>query len=637
MTRILKTVFLAIIMIGFVQSCDDKLDLSPEDDRLLGDAAFEDPASYRAFLAKIYAGISLSGQDGPAGDPDLAGLDEGFSNYLRLYWKLQELTTDEAVIGWNDGTIKDLHSQNWTSGNEFIRTMYSRILYQVSLTNEFLRQTTDELLDARGVDADLRADIQEYRAEARFMRALSYWHAMDLFANPPFVTEDDPIGAFLPEQIQRADLFEYIESELLAIENDIVGARQNEYGRADRGALWMLLAKLYLNADTYVGTSRYADALTQLNNVIGSGYEIDEDLPYEYLFLADNDMNGSEDEVIFTIPFDGLNSQAYGGMTFLVHAPVGGNMDPAEFGINGGWAGVRTTSALVNKFDDSNLDIDGFNQSLGTLSAWGIVGSATPNGWGDPDEDMYETGTDQYMLYLNLVAGEIKFRFDNAWTINLGDNGADGTLEQDGANIAIPEDGLYAVSLDVGNLTYSIEFVEGDGRANFFTDGQSLEIEDISPFNNGYAIEKYRNVDVNGNPGSDATGDFPDTDFPMFRLADAYLMYAEAVLQGGGGSVSQAVDYINTLRKRAYGSSIGNITSTDLTLDFILDERARELHWECHRRTDLIRFGQFSDQGIWPWKGNVPQGVTTEAFRDIMPIPASDLGVNTNLTQNPGY
>jgi hypothetical protein len=123
----------------------------------------------------------------------------------------------------------------------------------------------------------------------------------------------------------------------------------------------------------------------------------------------------------------------------------------------------------------------------------------------------------------------------------------------------------------------------------------------------------------------------------MFRLADAYLMYAEAVLRGGGGSASTAVDYINELRERAYGDTSGNITETDLTLDFIIDERSRELYWECHRRQDLIRFDQFSDQGVWQWKGNVPQGTTTESFRDIMPIPATDLGINTNLTQNPGY
>ncbi len=627
---------MAFLVVLFVQSCANKLDLIPEDDRLTAETAFEDPDSYRAFLAKIYAGISLSGQEGPAGDPDLAGLDEGFSNYLRLYWKMQQLTTDEAVIGWDDGTIKDLHAQNWTAGNEFIRTMYSRILYQTALCNEFLRQTTDTKLDSRGVPADLRAEIQNFRAEARFMRALSYWHAMDLFANPPFVTDEDPIGAFLPEQILRGDLFNYIESELLAIESDIVPARQNEYGRADQAAVWMLLAKIYLNAEVYTGTGRYADALNYVNNVIGAGYGISSN-PYYHLFLADNDMNGTQSEVIFTIPFDGLNTQSFGGMTFLCHAPVGGSMDPDDFGINGGWFGIRTTSAFVEKFDEQP-DLDAANMALGSLSQWGVVGSATPNGWSDPDTDMYQTGTDQYAVFIPLVEGELKFRFDDAWTINLGDNNADGSLEQDGANIAVGQEGNYLVSLDVDNLTYSIDLLEGDGRNLLYTDGQSLEIENISAFNNGYAVAKYRNVDVNGNPGSDATGDHPDTDFPMFRLADAYLMYAEAVLRGAGGSTAQAVNYINELRERANGgSSISNISESDLTLDFILDERSRELYWECHRRTDLIRFGLFSDQGIWPWKGNVPQGQTTEAFRDLMPIPASDLGVNTNLQQNEGY
>lgn len=636
MIRTLKSIFMILMVALFVQSCADNLDLQPEDDRLTADLAFEDPASYRAFLAKIYAGISLSGQDGPAGNPDLAGLDEGFSNYLRLYWKMQQLTTDEAVIGWDDGTIKDLHAQNWTSGNEFIRTMYSRILYQVALTNEFLRQTTDAKLDSRGVDPALRAEIQTFRAEARFMRALSYWHALDLFANPPFVTDEDPIGAFLPQQIQRADLYSWIEGELIAIESDLVAPRQNEYGRADRAAAWMLLAKLYLNSEVYTGAPRYSEVVNLTNQIIGAGYSIP-DNDYDELFLADNDSNGTQVEVIFTIPFDGLNTQSFGGMTFLCHAPVGGSMDPAEFGINGGWFGIRTTSAFVEKFDDSNLNIDGYNQTLGTQSDWGIVGSATANGWDGPDQEMFEISTDVYRLFVNLVEGEIKFRFDEDWGVNYGDNEPDGTLDSGGGNIAIGADGIYDITLDLNTLTYTVELFEGDSRANFYTDGQSLEIENISAFNNGYAVEKYRNVDVNGNPGSDLTGNHPDTDFPMFRLADAYLMYAEAVLRGGGGSTAQAVSYINELRERAYGNGIANISESNLTLDFILDERSRELYWECHRRTDLIRFNTFSDQGIWPWKGNVPQGVTTESFRDIMPIPASDLGVNTNLTQNEGY
>jgi hypothetical protein len=532
MLRTIKTLVVAFSVLAFFQSCESNLDLKPEDNRLVGDAAFDNPESYRQFLAKIYVGISVSGQEGPAGAPDLAGLDEGFSNYMRLYWKMQELTTDEALIGWNDGTIQDLHAQTWTAGNEFIRTMYSRIFYQVALTNEFLRQTTGDKLDGRGVDANLRTEIETYRAEVRFMRALTYWHALDLYGNVPFVTENDPIGAFLPQQISREDLFAYVESELLDILDDMVAPRQNEYGRADRAAAWMLLAKLYLNAEVYTGTPRYSEVITYTNNVIGAGYVIP-DTPYFHSFLADNDSNGAQNEVIFTIPFDGLRTQGFGGMTFLLHAPVGGSMNPADFGINGGWFGIRTTPTFVEMF---------------------------------PGEE----------------------------------NSA-------------------------------------DGRALFYTQGQSKDINQVGPFNQGFAITKYRNVDVNGVAGSDPTGDFPDTDFPMFRLADAYLMYAEAALRGGGGNVGTAVGYINQLRERAYGDTSGNITSGDLTLDFIIDERARELYWEMHRRTDLIRFGQFSDQGIWQWKGNVPQGSTTESFRDLMPLPATDLGINTNLTQNTGY
>ncbi len=532
MLRTIKSILVVFTLAFFMQSCEDRLNLQPEDSRLVGDAAFEDPAAYKQFLAKLYAGISLSGQEGPAGAPDLVGLDEGFSNYLRLYWKMQELTTDEAVIAWNDGTIQDLHGQVWTSGNEFIRTMYSRLMYQVALTNEYLRQTTGSKLDSRGVNTDLRAEIQTYRAEAKFLRALTYWHALDLFANPPFITEDDPIGAFLPPQIQRADLFSYVESELLAVLDDMAAPRANEYGRADRAAAWMVLAKLYLNAEVYTGTSRNADVITYTSNIIGAGYTIP-DNPYFQLFLADNDSNGAQEEVIFTIPFDGLNTQAFGGMTFLTHAPVGGSMDPADFGINGGWFGVRTTPTLVELF---------------------------------PGEE---------------------------------------------------------------NST--------DGRELFYTDGQNKDIANLATFTDGFAISKYRNVDINGNAGSDTSGDHTDIDFPMFRLADAYLMYAEAVLRGGGGSTGTAVDYINKLRERAYGDTSGNIAEADLNLDFIIDERSRELYWEGHRRTDLIRFDRFSDNGVWQWKGGVQQGATTESFRDLMPLPATDLGINTNLEQNPGY
>lgn len=480
MYRYIKNFTILFLGIAIVSSCSK--DILPRNQET-ADTVFNDPNAYIQALAKIYAGIALSGQQGPAGSPDISGIDEGFSNYLRQYWKAQELSTDLAKIAWNDGNIKDYHTHNWSPSNEFIRATYDCIIYQVALANEFIRQTSDEKLASRGVTGTLLEEIQEYRAEARFMRALSYWHALDLFGNVPFVTDLDGIGAFLPKQISREDLFVYIEEELLEIESQMIAPRQNDFGRADAAAAWTLLAKLYLNAEVYVNEGHYTEALTYINKVIDAGYQVNQNAPYSYLFLADNDTNPSASELIFSINFDGKNTQNYGGMTFLVHASIGGSMIPSDFGVNSGWFGIRTTSAFVNKFPDIN-------------------------------------GT--------------------------------------------------------------------DSRGAFYTDGQNKEIADQSLFTDGYAMVKFKNVDVNGNAGSDPTGDFPDTDFPMFRLADVYLMYAEAVLRGGqGGSVTQATDYINILRSRAYGNSNGNISTAQLTLDFILDERARELYWEGHRRTDL--------------------------------------------------
>lgn len=517
------TMLAGIILIG--GSCSKDLDTVPlNKDVITAATVFDDPANYKYILAKIYAGLAISGQEGPAGMPDIFGIDEGFGQYLRGYWYHQELPTDEAVIGWNDQTIKDFHYQSWGASDVFITAFYYRIFYQITLCNEFIRETSDEKLDERGVSGSLREDIAFYRAEARWLRALSYWHALDVFGNVPFVTEKDKIEFFFPGQIQRPALFNYVEGELKAIEGLMKDARANEYGRADKACVWMLLAKLYLNAEVYTGETKYSECITYCNNIIDAGYSLHGN--YEQLFLADNGP-GYANEVLFSVNFDGFNTTTYGGTNFIIHAAVGGDMTPEDYGISGGWGGLRTTSAFVNKFDISDA----------------------------PDD-----------------------------------------------------------------------------RAMFFTEGQELEIEDISLFNDGYAITKFKNITSNGDPGTSL--DFVDTDFPMFRLADVYLMYAEAALRGGaGGSVGDALTYVNDLRARANADPVN-----DINLDFILDERARELYWECHRRTDLVRFGRFTgSEYLWPWKGNVNEGIGTSDKYNLFPIPSSDLTANPNLIQNPGY
>ncbi|HEY0019278.1 MAG TPA: RagB/SusD family nutrient uptake outer membrane protein [Longimicrobium sp.] len=517
----------AALLMGGGWACTDIT--APPKSTVTGANIFNDPSSYRAFLARLYAGLAVTGQQGGAGRPDITSPDEGFSQYVRLYWQMQELPTDEAVIAWNDAGVQELNTQIWSSSNQFLVMMYYRIYFQAGLVNEFLRETTDEKLASRNTGDALKAEIRQYRAEARFLRALSYWHGIDLFGDIPLVTEDFALNSPPPEQAPRGEVYAYIVSELNAIRPELPAAGAGQYGRADRGAVDMLLAKLYLNSVVYTGTARWAEARAAAEAVINSGaYTLDDN--YKHIFLADNH---TSPEIVFPVPQDGLNSRSFGGTTFLAHASVGGNMNNDAYGLNGGWWGLRMRPEVVTLF---------------------------PGGAGSADK--------------------------------------------------------RASSI-------------------LFTNGQTLAITDMLNFQQGIAAPKYQNVTSTGAPGSDR--EFVDTDYPMFRLADAYLIYAEAVLRGGGGTPAQALAYVNALRQRAYGDASGNITQAQLTLDFILAERVRELYWEGHRRQDLIRFDRFSDNGVWTFKGGVQAGRTTESFRDLYPLPASELLANPNLTQNPGY
>src|ERR1700741_2264801 len=232
--RMLKTVALGGVLFLGAVSCTD-ITAMPKSNPT-GANIFDDPRSYKAFLARIYGGLQITGQAGPAGDADIEGIGDGFSQYLRQYWQLQELPTDEAIIGWGDPTLPELNTQLWGSGNLFVAAMYYRVFFQVMLANEFLRETTDAKLQARNASPALIAEVRGYRAEARFLRALSYWHGIDLFGNIPLVTEADPLGTTPPQQSTRTAVYDFLVSELNAILTELPGQDAGEYGRADRGA-----------------------------------------------------------------------------------------------------------------------------------------------------------------------------------------------------------------------------------------------------------------------------------------------------------------------------------------------------------------------------------------------------------------
>lgn len=519
-TKLYQITIASLILV--MASCVGDLDVTPIDpNQVTSKTVYKNVEDYKQGLAKLYALFILTGQQGPSGQPDVSGVDEGFSCFTRSMWNLEELTTDEAIWSYpNDaeGTISNLYFNSWLPSDGIPTALFGRLMASMVIINEFIRES----------GKSNNAEVARFRAEARFLRALGYYYGMNLYGSMPVVTEKDLPGAFLPKQKSRAEIFEYVETEILDIYESL-GNPRFEYGRADKGAASMLLAKLYLNAevflapsipDKYAGRNFYDDVVTELNKVFAGGYS----LSPKYLnnFLADNN---TSPEMIFTFNNDGAYSQAYDGVWVMIKGNCG----------NGGWSGLRTRSSFVSLFDANSNDYRGY-------------------------------------------------------------------------------------------------FAKEDK-------GQAREIDAPNNSAQGYGVFKFRNVNSDGSlPSDDGTG-FVDTDFPLFRLADAYLMYAEAFKRGATtASQSTALSYVNALRNRSGDAAIGNITAGELTLDFILDERGRELYWEGHRRTDLIRFGKFTGSSyLWDWKGGTKDGTSIPDYRSIFPIPAADIATNPTLVQNPGY
>lgn len=492
-------------------SCHKDLDRLPAN-QAVSENIYSDPLATKQALAKVYGAFALGGN----GDmSDVAGIDEGFSDFLRGYFNLQELPTDEAICAWGDDGIADLNGMTWSSSNPFVKALYYRSLIQIKYASQFLVETAGKASDKT---------IAQYRAEARFLRAFQYWVLMDLYGNPPFVTEATGVGSVMPKQITRQDLFKYIESELLAIEPELSAPKTNEYGRADRAAAWALLSRLYLNAEVYTGTEQYAKAAEYADKVITvGGYSLE--TSYPNLFLTDNAKNK---ETILAINYDGIRGNNYGGTTYLINASASGDARKAlgkDWGIGDGWGGNRATKALEDLFKDKAQD------------KRYLMGSTTP------------------------------------------------------------------------------------------------EITASNDFKQGVWVYKFRNVSSTGNAGQHGT--FSDVDYPLFRLAEMYLNYAEAAARGKADA-SKGLNYLNTIRQRAYGNANGNYQS--LSLDELINERGRELYWEGFRRTDLIRFGRFTGANyVWPFKGGVAAGRAVESHLVLYPLPADDVQANRNLKQNPNY
>ncbi len=521
MKNIFRYLFL-MVAVAFT-SCENDLDQIPHTETTSANV-YTSAANYKMVLAKIYATFVINGQEKGGGNSDLSS--NSGQDYMRCYFNLQQCGTDEVASTWLEGDkVGDLTYLSWDANDPWVSDMYYHIYYTIALSNEFIRQAMDDKI--AGFSEAEQAEIVHYRAEARFLRALAYYHALDLFRNIPFVTEQDPVGAYAPPRKTAVEVFEYIESELISIEDELLSSSAVEYGRAPKAAAYSLLAKLYLNAEIYTGKSAYTECITYCKKVLDEGYTLEPD--FKKLFNADNHLRTNE--IIFSLPVDAQHTVSWGATTYIICGQVSNTSDfqkPADYGVVSGWGMFR-------------------------------------------------------------VRGEIPALFN-----------------------------------------------DDDARKLFFTEGQTQYLDKVDDQSNGYFLEKWSNLTDGGEAASNTVDGGVNTDFPLFRLADVYLMLTESVLRGGAGSsAGEALELMNQIRSRAFGDQYeakGKLTAADLTLNFVLDERARELMWECTRRTDLIRYGRFTTSSyLWQWKGGVLNGRSVDSKFNYYPIPTSDLTANPNL------
>ncbi len=481
---------------------------------------------------------------------DMQNMDGGASELIRAFWSVQETTADAAKCSWeNDAWVRALNTNTWSEvQNDAVYAVYVRTLQGIAFVNEYLRQTAPERLRDRGVSPELAAKIDGYRAEARFLRAYFYWIALDCFGNVPFTTEKSPFGgAYFPVQASRTAVYDFCVGELKYLMSDEspMPAPRSNYPRADKGSAAGLLARMYLNANVYIGADRYEDAMLVCESIFNMGYELCPE--YSALFRGDNGENPqARGEMLWAVSYNAEQTQSYGGTSYILSATLASTDVTDESRPNGqrnGWAGLRVPYEYVSRY---------FNVS---------------------GQD-YETGT-----------------------------------------------------YDVADKRGAMFYIKGRRES---MDGA------LYSFMNGWSCLKFNNIPHDQTEASflpvAATKSFSDVDFPMIRLAEVYLIYAEACMRTGEGAL--AMEVMSELSERA-----GVSAPSEITADFLVAERARELMWEAHRRTDLIRFGLYSSADyLWPYKGGDSfGGQAFPAYKSLFPIPPTELATNDRLVQNEGY
>ena len=542
-----KIIIFGILLSALViTSCVKDLDVKPKDPNvILSGNLGDDPVYIQEVLGKIYASFIIAGQGGDDG-ADISAADENFFTTTRALWNLQEITTDEAICGWGDVGIADLNTQTWSADNPFLTALYQRLSLTVTYANDFIKLT----------ESNSDEQVQEYVAEARFLRALAYYYLMDLFGNPPFTTEQDGVGKYYPRQLDtdfqtaRTKLFNYIVKELKEISPKLA-APGGVSTQANRAAAWMLLARTYLNSKVYTGVEKWDSCKMYADSVISGPYVLA--LNYRQNFSADNTYP-TNSEMILAWEEDGIYTQGYIGTTFIIES---------------------SSDATYIRAEDYH-------------------GLTSNTNW---------NGNRARVQFAEMMLGASS----TSWTEGLDLSG-------------ITDDSRVLMKV---KKTWDIPAASSSGDY-------------------GVGVYKFTAKNTDGTLPADYNSAYACTDYPIFRLADAYLMRAEANFHLG--NTGPALNDVNYVRDRAFhggdfgSTNVNTYRLTSLSLQNILNERGREFYYEGQRRTDLVRFGEFSNGNyMWVWKGGIYEGVATASHLDVFPIPASEVAANPYIQQNPEY
>lgn len=541
-----RTIYILLTATALVAACVNDLDTLPlnKNEPVSEYVYGANETAYKEGLGRLYFQFVTNDLT------DLQQMDGGASEVIRAFWSVQETSTDEAKCSWeNDAWVRALNTNTWSEvQNDAVYAVYVRTLQGIALVNEYLRQTTPEKLQSRGVSAELARKIDGFRDEARFIRAYLYWMAIDCFGSVPFTTEKSPFGgAYFPQQASRTDIFDWCVGELrylMSEDSDLLPSRSN-YPRADKGSAAGLLARMYLNSEVYTGVERWEEAKEVCESIFTMGYALCPD--YAALFRGDNGENmQARGEMLWAVDYSDSKTQSYGGTSYILSATLA-STDITEAsrpnGQRNGWAGLRVPYEFVSTY---------FNVS----------------------------GQD----YLT---------------------------------------GAYEVADKRGEV--------------FYIKGRSESMDGaLYNFMNGWSCLKFNNIPFGQTNESflpqSALKTFSDVDFPMIRLGEIYLIYAEACMNTGAEAL--ALPKLRELSSRA-----GVEPPQQITRDFLVAERARELMWEAHRRTDLIRYGLYhTDAYLWPYKGGDSfKGQAFPEYKCLFSIPPTELATNDRLVQNPGY